>query len=250
MTQINNYPINFNIPKLCFQGVSAPAFPRTSFGGIKDGFVSNPLTDNFANPAQIEAEAKQNPHIQAVMKEYNLPIKVNAGELEKLQRGHLRETRVIAAKIYSSLPKELKEQVDLPSLQEAAMLHDYGKILIPDEILNKKGALTEEEKEIMKLHSELGYELLKNKGYSEKTLNLVKYHHQNQTGTGYPAAGADYEYGLELQILQMADKYNALREERSYKGALDKEDTLATIQSELNSDNVSQEIFEALKKAA
>ena len=163
---------------------------------------------------------------------------------------HLRETRVIAAKIYSSLPKELKEQVDLPSLQEAAMLHDYGKILIPDEILNKKGALTEEEKEIMKLHSELGYELLKNKGYSEKTLNLVKYHHQNQTGTGYPAAGADYEYGLELQILQMADKYNALREERSYKGALDKEDTLATIQSELNSDNVSQEIFEALKKAA
>ena len=56
------------------------------------------------------------------------------------------------------------------------MLHDYGKVLIPKEILNKKGALTPEEKQIMELHSEFGYELLKQQGVKEEVLNLIKYH--------------------------------------------------------------------------
>ncbi len=70
-----------------------------------------------------------------------------------MKNGHLTATRILAAKIYSSLPEELKKEVNLPDLQQAAMLHDYGKVLIPKEILNKEGALTPEEKQIMELQS-------------------------------------------------------------------------------------------------
>ena len=91
------------------------------------------------------------------MDEYDLPVKVNIEELEKLKQGHMKDTRIVSAQIYSSLPAELKKEVSLPELQEAAMLHDYGKVLIPDSILNKKGRLNDDERKIMELHSELSY---------------------------------------------------------------------------------------------
>ena len=75
-------------------------------------------------------------------------VKVNIDELSDLKRGHLLDTRIIVAKMYSYLPKELKQAVIMSDLQDAAMLHDYGKVLIPQKILNKEGELTPEEKRI------------------------------------------------------------------------------------------------------
>ena len=168
--------------------------------------------------------------------------------LENLKQNHLQDTRIVAAKIYSSLPDELKKEVNLPRLQEAALLHDYGKVLIPKSILDKKGKLNEVEREVMELHSELGYELLKDKGLGEKTLELIKYHHQNLKGTGYPAIANNSECGLDTQILNVADKYSALREKRSYKNPLAKYEALEIIAKEVNSGEVSQDVYTALMK--
>ena len=184
------------------------------------------------------------------MNEKNIPVEINLKELEKLKDGHLKHTRIVTAQIYSSLPNDLKQGINLAELQEAAMLHDYGKILIPDSILNKKGKLTPKEKEIMDLHSELGYELLKNKGLSNKTLNLIKYHHQNPTKTGYPKANKDFDYGIDSQILTAADKYTALREKRSYKNPMGKYEALEIIAKDVNNGLISQEIYTALTKIA
>ena len=161
----------------------------------------------------------------------------------------MKDTRVVAAQIYSSLPAELKKEVSLPHLQEAAMLHDYGKVLIPENILNKAGKLDSNEREIMELHSELGYELLKDKGLSEKTLNLIKYHHQNLHGNGYPAKKNNFEYGIDAQILSTADKYTALREQRSYKSPMAKYEALEIIAKDVNNGNISQEVYTALIKS-
>ena len=166
-----------------------------------------------------------------------------------MKRGHLTQTRVMAAKIYSALPADTKKEVNLPDLQEAAMLHDFGKIFIPKEILNKKGSLTPEEKEIMNLHSELGYELLKQKGIKENVLRLIKYHHQTPSGSGYPAVDSDFQCGIDLQILSVADKYSALTEERAYHMALNKEEALNIINEDVNRGLISEEVFLALKKA-
>ena len=154
----------------------------------------------------------------------------------------------MAAKIYSSLPAYLKDEVKLNDLQEAALLHDYGKVLIPNEILNKAGKLTYEEREIMELHSELGYELLKDKNLSEGTLNLIKYHHQNLNKTGYPAVHKDFDCDLGLQILNTADKFSALREKRCYKDAFGKIEALQIIAKDVNDGNISQDVYTALLK--
>ena len=166
-----------------------------------------------------------------------------------MANGHLTATRILAAKIYSALPQELKAEVNLPNLQEAAMLHDYGKVLIPKEILDKKGTLTSEEKKIMELHTEFGYELLKQQGVKEDVLNLIKYHHQRPDGSGYPAINKDFEFNLSVQILEAADMYSALTEERAYHRAYSKDEALEIIYKEVECSVISQEVFDALKKS-
>jgi len=214
----------------------------------RDSFNTNSLHTNKTR-AQIEQIAKSNPKIMALLKEYNIPLKANMQALNDLKNAHLSDTRVLAAKIYSALPAELKSEVNLPALQQAAMLHDYGKVLIPEEILNKKGALTPEEKKIMQLHSIIGYELLKEQGVNEHALNLIKYHHQKPDGSGYPAVENDFEYNLETQILEAADKYSALTETRCYRSADTKENAIIAIEEDVKAGNISEEVFEALKKA-
>ena len=250
MTSIyNNYSFNtgFSIPKTGFQGAKAAYIPVAK--PLKDGYVTNPLYEFFGTRAEIEAAAKTNPRIQEILRDANLPVKVNEAELEKLKTGHLQRTRITAAKIYSNLLAELKQTVNPQELQAAAMLHDYGKVLIPDSILNKKGELDEKEWLIMKEHSELGSELLKDKNLSPRTLDLIKFHHRTKKDTGYPVPDLSYVYGLDSEILSVADKYEALLEKRSYKDAMSKEEALSLIETGVSEGFISPEVFEALKKS-
>ena len=150
--------------------------------------------------------------------------------------------------MYSALPENMKKEVNLKDLQEAAMYHDYGKVLIPDNILNKKDQLTPNEWETIQQHSEIGYELLKGKGLSKHALDLVKYHHQLPEGNGYPAINSYYDYGIDSQILAAADKYSALTESRSYKPELSKEEALSIINEDVNNGVISKEVYTALKQ--
>lgn len=211
--------------------------------------ISNPLLKNFKTKTEIEAAAITNPCIRNIMENFDLPLKANFQELEKLIQGHLKDTRTIVIKIYLSLPQDLKKNINLEDLQEAATLHDYGKVLIPEEILNKKGKLTEKEFEIMKLHPIIGYELLKNKGYNENVLNLIKYHHQTPLKNGYPNLSKEFQYGIDSEILNVADKYTALREKRCYKNQLGKYEALEIIAKEVNKGEIRQEIYTALIKS-
>ena len=93
----------------------------------------------------------------------------------------LKKTKDITAGIINNLPTEMKGNINRQATLQAAMFHDFGKVLIPDKVLNKKGALNDKEREIMNIHSELGFELLKTQNISPKALELIKYHHQNKT---------------------------------------------------------------------
>lgn len=247
MTFIYNTPIlNLNTANIRFK--SNPATYTGIQNPRKDSFNSNPLYDNFASKDTVTNLAKTNPAIMQILKENKIPLKVNMSELEQLKTGHLMDTRVTAAKIYSALPNEMKENINLMDLQQAALLHDYGKVLIPDKILNKNGKLTAEEKKIMELHSELGYELLKQQGVNQNVLNLVKYHHQTPHGEGYPAIKDDYVPDLSAQILAVADKYSALREKRSYKDAMTRDEALSIIEQDVDSGKVSKDVYDALAR--
>lgn len=249
MTFVYNTPIfnKINIPPIAFKSASSGYLPQTA-DPIKDSFSTNPIYDKFGDKNSITQCAKSSPEIMNILRENKIPLKVNIGELEKLKQGHLKDTRILTAKIYSALPSELKSEVNISDLQQAAMLHDYGKVLIPEKILNKSGKLNNDEKKIMELHSELGAELLKHQGVSNNVLKLVKYHHQTPTGDGYPKVKDEFNYDISTQILAVADKYSALREKRSYKDAMNKDAALDVIRKDLENGLISQEVYEALAK--
>lgn len=238
---------NFSIPSIAFRQKTA----NTNIGisNNQDSFVTNPQKDRFFDKNYITVIAKSNPNIVRILNENKIPLSVNAKELEELKSGHLKDTRVIAAKMYSALPRDMKEEVNLVDLQQAAILHDVGKALIPDKVLNKKGALNDKEADIMHLHSELSYELLKKQGINENTLNLIKYHHQNLENSGYPNINNGFKYDISAQILSTADKYSALTENRCYKKALSREEALKIIKEDVEKGHISEIVYDALTKS-
>jgi HD-GYP domain-containing protein (c-di-GMP phosphodiesterase class II) len=256
MTFINNLTTLFTTPlvntappqQIGFRGGVTQPFQVGVPNGMQDVYTTNPLYSNFRTKEEIEQLAKSNPRIMQLLKEYGIPLKVNIEELEALKKGHLQETRVLTAKMSSILSRTY--DINPKDIQTAAMLHDYGKVLIPLEILNKPDKLTPEEKKIMNLHSEFGYELLKQQGgVNENVLKLVKYHHQKPDGSGYPAIVDDYTFDISTQIIEIADMYSALTEERPYHKACSKEDALECIHKRVESGEFTEEVFEALKNS-
>lgn len=108
----------------------------------------------------------------------------------------------------------------LKELAAAGLLHDIGKINIPVETMEKAGPLTEEEYELIKKHSEFGYEKIKNNiSISSKTKMGVYMHHENFNGTGYPMGLSGDQIYLFAKIIHIADVYDAITSERVYKRA-------------------------------
>lgn len=225
-----------------------------SVSPFRVGFGNNFGADTFESTSvsryitedHIKKTLASNPRIKDILKEINAPVKLNLKELQELSQNHAKETQSIASGIIDNLPKGLKERVNVKSVKDAAFLHDIGKVLIPAEVLNKNGKLDEKEKSIMHRHSELGYELLKNTDIDTRTLNLIKYHHQNSSHTGYPKAPSDFFADINLQILTAADKYSALTEPRVYKPALDKKMALGLIYKDVQAGNIHPFVFKAL----
>ena len=115
----------------------------------------------------------------------------------------------------------------LYELSQAALLHDIGKTAIADSILNKKGKLTDKEFAIMKQHPVFGYNMLcKNENISETVRLGVKYHHENENGSGYPSGLKSNQIPLIAKIIHVADVYDAMVSKRSYKNKINPADVM------------------------
>ena len=142
--------------------------------------------------------------------------------------GHIRRTsdvvrvfveHLLATDDFPALTRETADQII-----KAAPLHDFGKIAIPDSILNKPGKFLSEEYEIMKLHAQKGAEIvariLQNSDdlpFKNIAVNVAHYHHEKWNGTGYPCGLAQEEIPLEARIMALADVFDALVSKRVYK---------------------------------
>ena len=113
----------------------------------------------------------------------------------------------------------------------AALLHDIGKIGIPDKILTKAGPLTPEELEVMKKHSEIGADMLRSISFLQRERLLVLHHHEWFDGQGYPAGLRGSSIPLGARILQVADCIDAMVSPRSYKSARDAEFVIDQLRS-------------------
>jgi putative nucleotidyltransferase with HDIG domain len=132
---------------------------------------------------------------------------------------------------------QVGEELQLPPerlrvLAAGGLLHDMGKLSVPDEILNKPAALTDEEYEIVKRHSEWGEELLAQLGFPGDVRRLVRDHHERLDGSGYPFGAFGDQLDLETRIIGTCDVYDALISPRVYRGAWSHERALSLLREE------------------
>lgn len=116
------------------------------------------------------------------------------------------------------------------NVKMAALLHDIGKISIPDAILSKGSKLTYPEFEIMKSHPENGVEIIKNIHSMKSLLPAILFHHEHFNGKGYPHGLSGQEIPLGARIIAVVDSYDALTSSRSYRKGCAPEAGLAEIQ--------------------
>ncbi|MBI2400891.1 MAG: HD-GYP domain-containing protein, partial [Deltaproteobacteria bacterium] len=118
------------------------------------------------------------------------------------------------------------ERADLEDLGTGAILHDIGKMLVPDKVLNKPGKLTDEEFAIMKTHAELGGDMLSGAKINEAAMLVALQHHERYDGSGYYKGLAKSEIHIFARIAAVADVYDAMTSKRVYQPGMVPEEAL------------------------
>jgi len=121
---------------------------------------------------------------------------------------------------------------ELRSLARSGLLHDVGKLGIPDAILHKHGPLDQTEWVVMKTHPEIGLKILQRCGHFKRELLAVLYHHERIDGSGYPHGLAGDAIPIEARVVAVADTYDVLISDRPYRSARTVEEARAIVESE------------------
>ena len=122
------------------------------------------------------------------------------------------------------------DESQLTAIRLGAYLHDVGKVRVPHEILNKPGALTEQEFEVIKMHPVWGIELLATIEFPWDIKPIIRSHHEKHDGSGYPDRLRGDEIPLAAQIVCIADVYDAMTTTRSYRGAMTQEEAMGRME--------------------
>jgi putative nucleotidyltransferase with HDIG domain len=142
---------------------------------------------------------------------------------------HLQRVRIYAME----LAKELGLSEDeMEALKAASVLHDIGKLAVPEHIISKPGKLTPEEFEKMKIHPIVGAEILEQVNFPYPVVPIVRAHHEKWDGSGYPNGLAGEAIPIGARILAAVDCLDALASDRQYRKALPLEDAIAKVVSE------------------
>jgi diguanylate cyclase (GGDEF)-like protein/putative nucleotidyltransferase with HDIG domain len=155
----------------------------------------------------------------------SLAIAIDAKD--QTTHGHVRRTQIYATEMGKLL--KVGEQ-ELRALVAGALLHDIGKLAVPEYILNKPGKLTESEFAKMKIHPTVGGDILKRVNFPYPVEDIVRYHHEKWDGSGYPKGLRGKGIPLVARIISVVDFYDATRCDRPYRKGMKREDSLALLQ--------------------
>ncbi|MBI3170761.1 MAG: PAS domain S-box protein [Chloroflexi bacterium] len=145
--------------------------------------------------------------------------------------GHTQRVTEITIKVAKQLG--LSEE-DLSHIKRGALLHDMGKIAIPDEILQKPGPLNEIEWERMRQHPMYAYEMLAPIAYLNPALDIPFYHHERWNGSGYPHGLKGEQIPLSARLFAIVDVWDALRSDRPYRKAIPREQVIDYLSENAN----------------
>ncbi|MBE7706382.1 MAG: HD domain-containing protein [Cyanobacteria bacterium SIG30] len=173
--------------------------------------------NSYLNKRFLNKELQNNPNIKNVLRSKGIIPKLEIENVKNIINSHLIPTMKYATGIMQASGEDFSKK-DYEIMAYASLLHDTGKTLIPSSILNKKGTLTTNEKSIVDLHSNLGFELLKNANFEPEVLDLISKHHANNPNNKM------------VQILKIADVFSALKEDRPYRKAFSNEEAFKILE--------------------
>ena len=128
---------------------------------------------------------------------------------------------------YIGLPER-----DVEGIKIAGVLHDIGKLGVRSSILLKNSSLTKEEYNEVRKHAQIGADIVKPLKFLDEVISIIKHHHENYDGTGYPDSLKKEEIPLGARVLSVADVYDALTSERAYRKAFSSEEALEIMKKE------------------
>jgi len=173
-----------------------------------------------------------------------LAVAINSKDL--LSQGHLERVQATALLI---APELSVDESQLECICVAALLHDIGKLAVPEHILNKPDRLTEEEERKVQSHTRVGKRILEPIKFPYDVASIVEHHHESFDGNGYPDGLQGVEIPLGARILAVANVYDALLSPRPYRDAMSREAALAHIEAHAGTD-FDPEIVAAFLKVA
>lgn len=208
---------------------------------IRDDFLvklfPREFVGKYSNPYVLKSALGENHDLQkllaAELSASNIYPQNVSGEVYP----HFVPTAKAAQGIMKHYGKSFSNK-DFTTMNKAALLHDVGKAYIPDAILNKNGKLDDWERKIVDKHAHLGYETLRSAGVEAPVLKLVKNHH-TYSNSNEPM----------VQILQIADIYSALKEERPYKASMSDKKALDILRGRAQGGEFEKEYVRALAKS-
>jgi len=221
---------------LCYLSIVQGDF---SFGLI--GLVISALTHLLYrfNDRRLDevkrAEAERRRHAEEMASIHMNTIESLAIAIEakdQTTHGHVRRTQIYATQM-GKLLNVTESQVQ--ALLAGALLHDIGKLAVPEYILNKPGKLTEAEFAKMKIHPTVGGDILRRVNFPYPVEDIVRYHHEKWDGSGYPKGLKGEAIPLVARIISVVDFYDATRCDRPYRKGMKREESLALLRSMVGS---------------
>jgi putative nucleotidyltransferase with HDIG domain len=190
---------------------------------LRRGSQSRPLSGDLRGADLVAGEEDYlGPHVRALM--------IALAEKDEYTEGHTRRVARLAVRV--------GEELDVPphrlrALALGGLMHDIGKLQVPDAVLKKPGPLNDEEYALVKRHPEWGDQLAGELGLPARVRRLIRSHHERLDGRGYPDGLVDEQLELDVRILTACDVYDALISKRVYREAWSKDRALRTLLAEV-----------------
>jgi putative two-component system response regulator len=189
--------------------------------GVEDYLVKPVLRQELLATVRSRLARSQEVYLAQLEQSYQAALVMLANAIE--QRDHYSPSHVERVVAYAKIINEHLEsqRVQVNALNFGSMLHDIGKILIQDEILQNPEPLTEPDLKEVQRHAEIGARLIENIPYLEPVIPVIRHHHERWDGSGYPEGLVGESIPIEARIVAVADSLDAMITERVYRPAMD-----------------------------
>lgn len=252
LQQMNDTHLIDKVPVIVISGDESVGSIRKAYDMRATDYINRPFDAGIVQRRVLNAVllyAKQKTLMSLLKEQYEEKEKTNHIMIDILSHivefrnkesgSHVRNinklTRMMLDRLMQKTTKYKLSYADAAMITNASTLHDIGKIAISDAILNKPGKLTKEEFEIMKTHTTIGAQMLKDldmyqdEPFMKYAYEIARWHHERYDGKGYPDGLVGEEIPISAQIVSLADVYDALTSERVYKPAFPQEKAVQMI---------------------